>query len=150
MYNVAAVEEEEEAAHIFNAIISYWLDWRSHDVLSKPPPICICSHSGDESLPYSLVLWEPNPTLEGSKVCWENCPMKTQCVNIPGRKHIWSNNQNLACSPFLSWFFLSMSATSQVCYCLSSYFKNLRGEKWPILMGLLTVIPYTITLCILC
>lgn len=58
----------------------------SHDVRSKPPPICICSQSGDESLPYSLVLRDPNAMLEESKVGGGNCNIGEkisfyECVN---------------------------------------------------------------------
>lgn len=38
-------------------------------VLSKPPPTCICNHSGEEPLLYSLGACEPNGKPAGSNVC---------------------------------------------------------------------------------
>lgn len=41
-----------------------------YDVLSKPPPTCICNHSGDEPLLGSLVACETNGMPARSYVCW--------------------------------------------------------------------------------
>ena len=47
-------------------------DFLYYDVLWKPPPTCICNHSGDVQWLYSLVACEPNAMPAVSKVCWPN------------------------------------------------------------------------------
>ena len=59
-------------------------DFIDYVVLSKPPPTCICNHSGDEPRVYSLVACEPNAMPAVSNVCWPNWNTKSICYKNHG------------------------------------------------------------------
>ena len=70
LYTFLTATEEEEALPL-NAFFYYQVeeDVLDYVVLSKPPPICICNHSGDEPRLKSLVGCEPNAIPVVSNVC---------------------------------------------------------------------------------
>lgn len=59
-----------EYCSFMHIIITWWGDLVPYVVLSKPPPTCICNHSGEEPLLGSLVACETNGMPARSNVCW--------------------------------------------------------------------------------